>query len=95
MIKIGDSLICKKDYITDSQKYYTGNSYKISSGGIEDNEFYIKGEIHNHVGGGCWFQISDELPYRIRTKGSLLLGDFFMSLAEWREQQINSILDDN
>ena len=86
MIKAGDKVVCIEDYnsfIFDviKQKYIKGKIYKI----IDINgeyDIYIEGEIKNKNGWiGHWFYTNSFSKY-------------FIPLAEYREQQIKSVLDE-
>ena len=102
MIKVGDKVVCVKSFTITGQKFFKGKSYEVSIENFEYGcdryvktlqEIYILGEVSNKVGGGYWFRINYENNVGIKPKNSFR--EHFCSLAEWRDSQINSILDDN
>ena len=90
MIKEGDTVFCVKSFSTIGQKFYRGKAYEINSYSESYGiiEFYILGEIANKSGGGYWFRLNGKIVHNNK------FSDYFMTLAEWRERQIDSILDD-
>ena len=103
MIKVGDKVICINDYdldltVSDSHTSYVdqithsykiGKRYEITK--IEDGMIYILADLNREENYfiGVWFRTSDDKLF-----GFDVFYDYFITLAEWREQQINSILDD-
>jgi hypothetical protein len=83
MIKPGDKVICIKDIIySDNTFYFKNQSYEVTK--VTERYIDLKnGEIR--IG----FYL--DIPIEEWRKFS----EHFISLAEWREQQINSILEDD
>ena len=87
MIKEGDKVLCIKNFNNNSQKFIVGNFYEVlhfsknTRKQIDQHyqQIYIKGEISNNYGGGFWFYSNFD--------------DFFITMAEYREQQMKSILE--
>jgi hypothetical protein len=83
MIKAGDKVICiKLDYMTSD-----GILHQLD---FSIGEIYVVGSANNLIairGYGWAFGINDSNCIRE-------FKDYFITLAEWREQQINSILND-
>jgi len=92
MIKEGDSVICIKEfdikgfiYLT-LHKVYTVSKIKywsIKHHFYPNYRIFIKDNVDAE-----WVFESDKLEMLLFFK------DYFITLAEWREQQINSILED-
>jgi hypothetical protein len=96
MIKVGDKVICIEDYSCQgsyvdqiTHSYKIGKRYEIIK--IEDEMIYILADLNKEdaIFIGVWFRICDDKLF-----GFDVFHDYFITLAEWREQQINSILDD-
>ena len=94
----GEKFFCIKDYTDDTyhvQQHFSGKLYKLSQ--IDKNfkngiiRVYMAGEIFfSPTEYGRWYKLSESdnsaiIPY---------FYDHFITLAEFREQQLNSILDD-
>jgi hypothetical protein len=97
MIKEGDKVICKKDHSFKQGKFIwsftSGKEYEIKT--LENKHpiyhyVYIKSDInfesYNH--NGLRFALYEEIR---QTK---LFSDYFLTLAEWRQQQIDKILEE-
>ena len=82
MIKRGDGVICIKNFET---VYEAGKVYKVdyTSNDVDVNYVYIAEE--NHFGRYAFFIPTNE--------NTLCFDEYFMPLAEYREQQMKSILD--
>ena len=80
MIKEGDYLVCKKNFIINNKIYLEkGKTCKILSSGPNNI-------LTSHL---ClWFNLQP-------SNHGFYIWDYFYTLAEWREQQINSILEDD
>jgi hypothetical protein len=90
MINKGDTVFCIKSFSITGQKFYKGKSYEIDCyyENYEIIQVYILGEIFNKSGGGYWFRLNGKIVHNNK------FSDYFMTMAEWRDKQINSILDD-
>ena len=97
MIKKGDKVICIKDaYYTVSLKpellYKCGEIYEINkiNNIVMDDSYYtyidIKRNDKKDASTGFYLDNKIEEWYKF--------SDYFITLAEWREKQINSILND-
>ena len=84
MIKEGDKVICINDFeclgYRSTLYYKEGKIYEIKR--IDTKVVYI---ISDDGADGVWFRI---------IKDGIKFGDSFILLAEYREQQMKSILDD-
>ena len=90
MIKEGDEVICIKDYENSSSRQIEFNkekSYKVYKFDPQDDTIFIKIKDENKY--GFWFElnISDTPTFKY-------FFDYFITLAEWRQQQIDKILED-
>ena len=86
MIKKGDIVFCIKDFAIANQFFFKSKCYEVAEVSLA-NHFYIKGENYiNNAQYGHWF--------KLETKHYNNFSDYFITLAEWREQQINLILDE-
>ena len=90
----GTKVICVKDFIDKDasrhniQEHLFGRFYEVSI--IEPTRVYINGEKNYSLNQyGRWFKLSDN-DYL----NTPLFYDHFITLAEFREQQLNSILDE-
>lgn len=74
------------------QKFFKGRTYKVSSVCFEPSYsgYYIIGEIPDNIGSGYWFEEDDSMNVTKYNNFS----SYFTTIAEWREKQINSILND-
>jgi hypothetical protein len=82
----GDKVICIKDWSFDEQEYKKDIIYEIDDTN-KTYGIYIKGE--NYISRdeyGYWFCFKKDYYNNFP--------DYFITLAEWRQQQINSILDE-
>jgi hypothetical protein len=92
MIKTGDKVVCIKDMSNIQHLNYTLHEiYSVSlikhRIRYEYNSYYsIRIEDESKIG---WYFESIDL------NNLLYFYDYFMTLAEWREKQINSILEDD
>ena len=93
--KKGDKLLCIKNLVYAGDEFYftSGKYYEISNAPISGHEIFIQ-TIHKYVPiyRGLWFKTQKNehsSGYSFH-----FLVDYFISLAEWREQQINSILNE-
>ena len=98
-MKEGDIVVCIKDYAYVSKlfngkdaniySYTTNRQYKILTIGKDGKYFYIEADIKIE---------SNNKGLRFSTKEELVnvkkFGNYFITLADWREQQINNILND-
>ena len=98
MIKLGDKVVCIKDIIYNGEftiKSYTkGKHYEILSVEIYQgnvDSYYVSADmtVHDDRNSGLRFS-------HLRGKiGNLkCFEDHFITIAEWRDKQINSILND-
>ena len=78
MIKVGDKVFCIKDFENSHQKFIAGKLYEIHHN-IKERETYVLGEFKHEFGNGYWFYGN--------------FSEYFTTLAEFREQQIKTILD--
>jgi hypothetical protein len=85
----GDKVICIKDFDVSNQKFIKGKVYQIKR--IDKYSCYIAGEIY----------INDRnFGYRLfyfkyeRKSWHKMFSEYFITLAEWRDKQINLILDE-
>jgi hypothetical protein len=84
----GDSVICIKDHCYNLYYFIrTGNKYEIIDSG--NDSVYIKVDFNkNKRYEGLWFSFIEE-------QGNLKkFSDYFITIAEYREQQIKTVLDD-
>ena len=81
-MKVGDKLICIKPFkLGNSRNCNVNKWYEVMC--ISDN--IIDGQIIYRIGNIWYTEVDDKVnPYCY---------DYFMSAAEYREQQINSILE--
>lgn len=95
MIKVGDRLICKKNFHHKSLGYeynfFVNNEYEVIS---EDNTnsgvfFYIKAHCcpDNTYRPGINFHSNKDV-------NTYYIYDYFITLAEWRELQMRAVLED-
>jgi hypothetical protein len=94
MIKVGDKVICIKNLSFKGKNqnecsYITGNKYEITRlyPPINSKLIYVRTDIPVY---------NSDFRFRVDRETHLtkLFSDYFITLAEWREQQINSILDE-
>lgn len=97
MIKIGDKVICVKEYII-----YTCNTrIRIFKHTYEENKIYEVVKISKNEcsaciseeNGGIWFNITEDSLY-LRHSNLKKFSDYFLTLAELREKQIKTVLND-
>ena len=88
----GDKLVCIKTYVHGITEYYTeGEVYEVMRVSIA-NEVYIQTNVSNTKRvNGMWFSQRDIYRTKISIK---MFVDYFIPLAELRELQIKSVLDD-
>jgi hypothetical protein len=78
----GDKVVCIKTYIFGLTEYYTqGKEYKILSVGTKN--LYVISNVYTN---GTWFGRNEVDNKHFRK--------YFITLAEWREQQIKSVIDE-
>jgi hypothetical protein len=94
--KVGDKLVCIKEHNYESSygthKHLKGNIYEVLNLRKIDKLIYIKTEekyAKFPFSEGIWFTLGGK-NFSARKKVS----EYFISIAEWRDKQINSILDD-
>ena len=79
-LKIGDKVVCIKNItITDDRKWIKNTIYTITKKSNVYDEFYIA--CFANI--GAWFN-----------EYEFLYAEHFITLAEWRDKQINEILKD-
>lgn len=80
MIKAGDKVVCiKSTNLNNHENFIKGNIYEIYQANIYQANIT---DVHIYIKpGGVKFFINN-------------FDKYFITLAEWREQQINSILDE-
>ena len=94
MIKKGDKVFCIKEqeYIFGGNRKHThlrGNIYEVLNIRVSDKLLYIQTqENYNDSIDGLWFSLDDNNHNR------KIFSDYFITLAEWRDKQIDSILKD-
>jgi len=85
----GDKLICIKPYIFRQKEYYTqGKEYEILS--IGHKTLYVQSNLY----GGTWQGAMWFSRVEVSIVGNRNLVEYFITLAEWREQQIKSVIDE-
>ena len=101
MIKNGDKVICIKDaYYVEKPTgmkellYKCGEIYEINYIAINDSHIYFNGSSYifisrNDKDASTGFYLDNKIEKWYK------FSDYFITLAEWREKQINSILDEN
>jgi hypothetical protein len=96
MIKKGDKVICIRDYSYISpydglvSSFKSGNIYEIID--IDHKAYYISADINNNalsIYNGIWFSSTTAANNLEKFESH------FITLAEWRDKQINLILDEN
>lgn len=96
MIKVGDKVVCIKDYSykhsdTLTNSYKSGKLYEILKIYENINGVYISADLsseeYHYV--GVWFSMKSNKYTDFDD-----FDDYFLTIAEWRDKQINSILDD-
>ena len=99
MIKKGDKVVCIRDYSYLSPfdvivfSFKSGNIYEIID--IGHKAYYISADINNNtlsisIYNGIWFSSSTAAANNLEKFES-----HFITLAEWRDKQIDIILDEN
>jgi hypothetical protein len=93
MIKKGDKVFCIKEqeYIFYDGNRYThlrGNIYEVLNIRVSDKILFIQTQENYNDINGLWFSLDDNNHYR------KTFSDYFITLAEWRDKQIDSILED-
>lgn len=91
----GDKVICIKDYTFQSRlingpeyRYFAGKEYEIISKETS-NSVYIAADLSKEsIHKGINFDVTGTNKYFEK------FDEYFMTLAEWRDKQINSILED-
>ena len=79
MIKVGDFLVCKEDYIFEDYTYL-----------IKDRPYKVESRYLStiSVSAGIWFCLDER-------KMGAYVWDWFYMPAEWRDRQIDKILEDD
>jgi hypothetical protein len=98
MIKEGDKVICIAEHIhyrnpedSNPLTHKIGNCYEVSRYDPSDNTMYITAEEkYSDVVYGLWFSMRTGSTVR----DCFYFSDYFITLAEWRQQQIDKILED-
>ena len=95
MIKVGDKVICIKDFVCLGYKanmlhYTEGKLYEISKYDTKDKTVRVLSDEGEQ---SVWFKII-VVQVHEQSEIKVCIGDTFMLLADYREQQIKSILDD-
>jgi hypothetical protein len=98
MIKAGDKVVCMQEHIfyrgggTDMPlTHKQGKCYEVFKYDTSDETVYINAEeqyapdVH-----GLWFNLN-----HCNNGDRSFLRNYFITLAEWRDKQINSILDES
>ena len=91
-IKKGDKVICIKDYIFEGKytikSYSIGKQYEIVKVENDGESYYVEADmsIHDDLNCGLRFYYEKEIG------NSKCFKNFFVTLAEWRDRQIDSIL---
>ena len=96
MIKEGDKVVCMQEHIYHKNNtiitHKKGGIYNVFIHDSSDNTMYITSEEGHDS--GLWFS-SEYLPETPPfPKDIPYVHDHFITLAEWRDRQINSILND-
>jgi hypothetical protein len=94
MIKEGDKVVCVREHIfyrgggTDAPlTHKQGKCYEVFKYDPSDETVYINAEEQY---AGLWFNLNH------RNNGDIsCLRNYFITLAEWRDKQIESILDES
>lgn len=76
-VKEGDKVICIRDF---ALMFKANEIYEINSVDIELSKTYI-----STVNGGFWFNLNRRNIY--------WFNNYFITLSDWRELQIKSVLD--
>ena len=87
-MNIGDKVICIKDLNLRYLKFIVNETYIIS--GATNYEVYVTTNI-NVKNSGSWMRREIENINGVPN----VFNHYFISLSEWREQQMKSILDEN
>ena len=95
MIKEGDIVICKANHIFTNVfgeiKHIEGNFYKVVEYDILDKIVYISSEEkHSENIFGLWFNLENGLKYSEKD----CFYDYFITLAEYRDIQMNELFND-
>jgi hypothetical protein len=101
MINVGNKVVCMQEHVyyrsgnkSEPLTHKQGNIYEVCKYDESDNTIYIKAEESYVNINGLWFSL-DYLPETPPfPKDVPYFKDYFVTLAEWRDKQINSILDD-
>jgi hypothetical protein len=81
MIKVGDKVFCIKDFFYfDKKLFHNNKSYIVGGVSSLTKMIYIKDGISDNICSGFWFDINKD--------------QYFITLAEFREQQIKSVIDE-
>jgi hypothetical protein len=86
MIKVGTKVFCIEDvfFPNSNKKYFAnGSQYEIKNVSIDEytNNYYV--DIY-----GCYFYLED------KNRSYKKFSEHFITIAEWRDKQINKILED-
>jgi hypothetical protein len=88
----GDKVVCIKDFSLYDQKFIKGKLYQITQIYTELPCCYISGEIyHNNLNFGYTFHFETE---NNKPNFNKKFSEYFITLAEWRDKQIDKILDE-
>jgi hypothetical protein len=86
MIK-GDKVVCIKDLILNEQTFIKGKMYQLNH--LYETSCYVAGENYfSDINYGYTFYFKSSLKSYDKC-----FSEYFITLSEWREKQINSILD--
>jgi hypothetical protein len=87
MINVGDKVICLKDYVVygflSKHTYKENKIYEVLTSEIGVSQYRIF--INDEENAGLWFDLITNKDFYSK---------YFITLAEWREQQIKIVLDD-
>jgi hypothetical protein len=101
MIKKGDKFVCIKDIYEPDEPgkpiaFFKGNMYKVINYDDFDDITCISVEENYYKfteSTGMWFSGKFSIP-SVQQHFKRNIYDYFITLAEWRNQQIDSILND-
>ena len=92
----GDKVLCIKEHTHYKFTHNLGEIYYVDIFDHSDNSVYISTGVSDSVLiTGLWISLNpfpESPPFE---KDVPYVYDYFIVLAKWREQQINSILDEN
>ena len=89
-IKKGDKVVCIKEIIYNALTYKIGNFYNVEIYDSSDETVYITDDVH-----GIWFRLKSSTNNYNRDYYYNYFYNYFITLAEWRDRQIDSIFDEN